>query len=331
MKIANPIYDLAFKYMMENERIAKLVLSTILEQEIISVKLGTQEVVVPNLKFQDSDDDENPNPFKVFRFDFKAEIRNTDGKRQTVLIEIQKAETGTEIKRFRTYLGQNYQRGSEEIDEKGEKVTRFYPIVTIYILGYRLPRLPYLGISIERRLIDMATGREIEQSSEFIDKLNHLSYILQVTELPPHRKTRLEKFMTLFNQAWIAESDYILDLQEVPEEFREIAEYLRSALADDEIRANLQGEEEVKDFQTRLKNAEAREEANLKLKEEERKQKEEERKQKEEERRQKEEALETIQRTISNLRGTGLELEQIAAILGKSLSEISHFYGGEET
>ena len=318
MKIANPIYDLAFKYMMENERIAKLVLSTILEQEVVSVKLGTQEILLPKLKPETEDDlkGKKQNPFSVFRLDFKAEILKPEGTKETVLIEIQKAETGTEIKRFRTYLGQNYQKGSEEIDENGEKTIRFYPIVTIYILGYHLPNLPYLGISIERRLIDLATGQEIEHSSEFVDKLNHRSYILQIAQLPPHRKTRLEKFMTLFNQAWIAENDYILDLQEVPEEFREIAEYLQSALADETIRANLQGEEEMKDYQTRLKNAEAREKAI-------REQKEEERRQKEEERRLKEEAFETIKLATVNLRNNGLSAKQIASVLGKSEKEIS--------
>ena len=44
MKIANPIYDLAFKYLMENERMARLVLSTILEQDVVKIYFGSQEV-----------------------------------------------------------------------------------------------------------------------------------------------------------------------------------------------------------------------------------------------------------------------------------------------
>ena len=38
MKIANPIYDVVFKYLMENNEIAKDILSVILNEEIVSAK-----------------------------------------------------------------------------------------------------------------------------------------------------------------------------------------------------------------------------------------------------------------------------------------------------
>ena len=38
MKIANPIYDVVFKYLMENNEIAKDILSVILNEEIVSTK-----------------------------------------------------------------------------------------------------------------------------------------------------------------------------------------------------------------------------------------------------------------------------------------------------
>lgn len=34
MQIVNPLYDKAFKYLMENERLAKKVISVILDEEI---------------------------------------------------------------------------------------------------------------------------------------------------------------------------------------------------------------------------------------------------------------------------------------------------------
>ena len=46
MKIANPIYDTAFKYLMQNNRIAKKVLSTLLECEVMELTIEQQEVVV---------------------------------------------------------------------------------------------------------------------------------------------------------------------------------------------------------------------------------------------------------------------------------------------
>ncbi|MFK7982388.1 MAG: hypothetical protein AB8G86_20570 [Saprospiraceae bacterium] len=48
MRIANPLYDHAFKYLMSNEKLAKKVLSTILEQTVVNLELSQQEVVVAN-------------------------------------------------------------------------------------------------------------------------------------------------------------------------------------------------------------------------------------------------------------------------------------------
>ncbi len=320
MKIANPIYDLAFKYLMENERMARLVLSTILEQDVVKVYFGSQEVVVPNplhsrtvAKGENTTTRDN-DPLTVFRLDFKAEIKNKAGEIETVLIEIQKARTGTEITRFRSYLGSNYLKGVEEIDDKGNRITRHYPIVTIYILGYNLPGIPYLGIAIERQTIDMSTGQPVSAESEFIDKLNHRSYILQIRNLPIERRTRLEKFMSLFNQAWVAETNYILNLEEVPEEFNEIVDYMHSALADEQFVTNMQGEWEMKDYQTRL-------EAAIETAEEAKSSAEEERRQKEEERRQKEDIEKVLYAAVKELRKV-LPVEKIAVTLGVSFKVV---------
>jgi len=38
MKIAYPLYDHAFKYLMSNDRLAKKVLSTIMDKEILELE-----------------------------------------------------------------------------------------------------------------------------------------------------------------------------------------------------------------------------------------------------------------------------------------------------
>ncbi len=43
MKIVNPIYDNAFKYLMDNEQIAKLVLSIILDTKVLTLQSKPQE------------------------------------------------------------------------------------------------------------------------------------------------------------------------------------------------------------------------------------------------------------------------------------------------
>jgi len=43
MIIANPIYDVVFKRLMENERVAKFFIGTMLDEEVISVSLRPRE------------------------------------------------------------------------------------------------------------------------------------------------------------------------------------------------------------------------------------------------------------------------------------------------
>jgi len=46
MQVANPIYDVVFKYMMDDFRVAKLVLSALLDMEVIELNLMPQEFIV---------------------------------------------------------------------------------------------------------------------------------------------------------------------------------------------------------------------------------------------------------------------------------------------
>ena len=55
--IANPIYDVVFKYLMEDERIARTILSALLRKEITHVEMRPHEYVdekIDNIKFSAS-------------------------------------------------------------------------------------------------------------------------------------------------------------------------------------------------------------------------------------------------------------------------------------
>lgn len=244
MKIINPLYDLAFKYLMQEERYARKVLSVILDTDVEHVSLQQQESV-----FEDS-----RKQLRIFRLDFKATIRDEKGEMSTVLIELQKSKFPTDIERFRNYLGMNYitrrkdQKGSSHSQEVSEPVHAYgkmYPIITIYILGYKLEDLPYLAVTVNREVVDSVSKKKIETKSFFVEHLTHRSHIIQVTRLPLERRTKLEKFLTLFNQAWCSEWDFILDLEQVPEEFEDIAIYLRKPVEDDQFRRNLELERQT--------------------------------------------------------------------------------------
>lgn len=238
MKIINPLYDNAFKYLMENNKFAKKVLSVILDVEIEELTLGHQETVFPDEKRR----------LTLFRLDFKAVIKEADGSSKTVLIELQKSKFSTDIQRFRNYLGANYiakQKPPVRVEEPPVEYHSIYPIITIYILGYNLEDLPYMAVTVNRDVINSVSKEKITVKSFFIEHLTHQSHIIQVRRLPDQRRTRLENFLVLFNQAWCTENNYIIDLQDVPEEFSDIATYLQGPLMDEEFRRRLEAEEEI--------------------------------------------------------------------------------------
>ena len=112
MQIANPIYDVVFKYLMEDSKIAKLIISSIIKQDIEILDFSPKEFVTNidktlKKKNQSEKKTERTNFFTVYRLDFTAKIRTNDSEK-IVIIEIQKAKFATDILRFRTYLGVKY-------------------------------------------------------------------------------------------------------------------------------------------------------------------------------------------------------------------------------
>ena len=88
--VANPLYDAVFKYMMEDERIAKTLLSALLQKTVIAVEMRRHEY--PNI---------SRDAISMFRVDFAATVLENDGSKKLILIELQKTWLETETLRFR--------------------------------------------------------------------------------------------------------------------------------------------------------------------------------------------------------------------------------------
>lgn len=305
MKIINPLYDLAFKYLMENNKLAKKILSVILDEEIAELELSQQETALAD----------KSRGLTLLRLDFKALIRNPDGTQKIVLIELQKSKFPTDIIRFRNYLGASYlsskRHGSHPLIEepKSLEYPSALPIIAIYILGYNVKEIPYLAVTVNKEVINSVSKERLDVKSDFIEMLHHRSHIIQVKRLPVKQQTRLEKFVMFFNQAWCTENRFILDLQNVPQEFSDVASYLQRPVVDEDFRRSLEAEEELdiifgeqaQRYLKMIREAIDDLDEERKMKSEIIMQKEEECRQKEEERRQKEEALVRIKETQTKL------------------------------
>ena len=135
-RVCNPIYDTVFKYLMEDKRVAKVLLGCILNKKIIDVDIKGHEHAYK--------EDDN---LKLLRIDFAGVIENPDGTKETVTIELQKASEPEEVMRFRKYFG--IQMSSEE---NADVITKYHRdkdktpyqilkprhIYGIFILGHSL-------------------------------------------------------------------------------------------------------------------------------------------------------------------------------------------------
>lgn len=183
MLIANPIYDVVFKYLLEDLTIAKGLLSEILQTEILHITVEQQET---------SAFKEAYGGIQILRMDFKAEIK-TQTTSKKILIELQKGKYSLDIMRFRKYLGNNY--------SKADANNEVLPIVTIYFLGFELEeKIPNSVIKVSRHYYDCITNQEIHLRSTFIEQLTHDSYVIQISNLQLNLKTQLEEVLSIFQQ-----------------------------------------------------------------------------------------------------------------------------------
>jgi hypothetical protein len=185
MIIANPIYDVVFKRLMENDKVAKFFISTLLEQTIETVEVKPQEFTYTN----------ELAGLAVFRLDFIATIKTDTGDHKKVLIEIQKAKNPIDLMRFRNYLAEQYKK-ADKINNENVVL----PITTIYILGFKLPEIETPCIKVERNYKDLINKITLDKKSEFVEKLTHDSFVVQVERITDRYQTRLDKLLSVFEQ-----------------------------------------------------------------------------------------------------------------------------------
>jgi len=237
MIIANPFYDIVFKYLLEDVEITRELLSTILGEEVQSVEVKPQEKST-----------ETSGDIRILRFDFKAVIKKPNGEMSKVLIELQKAKKAFNAMRFRRYLGDNYRKEDEVFNERGLPEKRPLPIVTIYFLGFSLNSIPSGVVKINREYIDVVTQEKLDIKKEFVELLTRDSYLIQVQKLGHATKSRIERVLQIFSPIYQSPKDrHQLDFQGDTNDplVRRMAERLGRAIASEEIRDKMDVEDEL--------------------------------------------------------------------------------------
>ena len=190
VNIANPIYDSVFKYLMEDERIAKTLISALLKKEVVEVDMRRNEYI-----------NGTRDNISMFRIDFGARIKEEDGSTKLVLIELQKTWLETETLRFRQYLGAQY-ANPENILKDCENDGYGIPMIAVYLLGHKVGDIEEPVLYVKHKALDY-DGNHVTKGipDPFVDSLTHDSIIVQIPRLRGHVNNRLDKVLSVFDQS----------------------------------------------------------------------------------------------------------------------------------
>lgn len=237
VNIANPIYDSVFKYLMEDERIAKTLLSALLKKEVVAVEMRRNEYtngVRDNIS--------------VFRIDFGAHVKEPDGTIRLVLIELQKTWLETETLRFRQYLGAQYSN-PENVPSENNKDGYAIPMVAIYLLGHRVGDINVPVLYVKHKAYDY-DGNVVTDGipDPFVESLIHDSIIVQIPLLHGQVNNRLEKVLSVFDQSQKNGSDrHVLNVNDSPFDDDDDMQYLLRRLLMAAANAQLRQDMKVED------------------------------------------------------------------------------------
>ena len=246
MIIANPIYDIVFKYLMEDERIARTILSALLKKDVVAVEIRPHEYA-----------NDQRDTLSVFRIDFGATVRQQDGKEQLILVELQKGGgqrlssvyggypwLETETLRFRQYLGVHYS------NPKNMTGKHALPTIAVYLLGHKVGDIEEPVLYVNHQSHDY-NGNLVTKGipNAFVDSLTHDSIIVQIPRLHGQINNRLDMVLSIFDQTRKAhDNEHILqvdeDIYSDDQEMERILHRLTMAAADADMRHSMNVEDE---------------------------------------------------------------------------------------
>ena len=264
MRIANPMYDAAFKYLMDDQAAARLLVGAVLGEEVVSLEALPQERAARSSPAAAPGESPSGEMLTVRRVDFAATVRTATGERLRVLVEVQKARFTDEVMRFREYLGRHY-ADRDNYDEGADGRRRHRPLRAIYILGECLPRTATTVLRVVREYVDGVSGERLSEREEFVEALSHDCWVVQVPLLAS-RAHDLERLLSVFDQELRVPGDrHVLEVdeREIPERYAPVLRRLEGAAASVEVADSMALEDEVAETWGRMKRESAAKDAAL--------------------------------------------------------------------
>ena len=215
--IPNPIYDVVFRYLMEDPDSAMIVVSTLINENI--KKLHLEPITHSEKKEKSSTTSlqhpKTPDDVSLFHLDFTATVLLPDGTEELIMIELQKASEPDDIIRFKRYVSRNFQKKQEieitdPVTQAIKKVNRPVRLIPVFILNFRIENeINDLLIKTNRIKTGVFKNMPLQKHNEFIDNLTFDILVIQLPNLQninendyqdDEYKSKLFALLKLFDQ-----------------------------------------------------------------------------------------------------------------------------------
>ena len=233
MLIANPIYDTIFKFLMDDNESAKIILSTLLNVDIEELTATT------TIQSYLGEDEKNWGFGKLSHLDYAAQVLKPDGSKENILIELQKADLPSDFYRFRLYITEKFKKSHSTIKKENTTIHTPLKFIPIFILNFEIENeICDLVIQTNKMVKGVLKDTILQNPVSFLDDLMYDLTIVQIPHITnidvekikdDAHKLELYKLFKLFDQnAKTQNDDYKLEIKEkIPSKYTRLVKRLQ--------------------------------------------------------------------------------------------------------
>ena len=233
MLIANPIYDTIFKFLMDDNESAKIILSTLLNVDIEELTATT------TIQSYLGEDEKNWGFGKLSHLDYAAQVLKPDGSKENILIELQKADLPSDFYRFRLYITEKFKKSHSTIKKENTTIHTPLKFIPIFILNFEIENeICDLVIQTNKMVKGVLKDTILQNPVSFLDDLMYDLTIVQIPHITnidvekikdDAHKLELYKLFKLFDQNAKTQNDeYKLEIKEkIPSKYTRLVKRLQ--------------------------------------------------------------------------------------------------------
>ncbi|MDR2467132.1 MAG: hypothetical protein LBD35_07040 [Prevotellaceae bacterium] len=231
MNIANPNYDAAFQYMMEDDDVAQDFLSAIFAEKVTRIS---------NYAAGSSRSEKNPIKFLVRRLDYNAKVTMPDGNLRDIIVELHKIKLLSDVPRFRKRIEAYYSN-----PENGRTFSEGPQVYRLYFFQHSISASDTPVIYSSYEITDSITNEQFSiEDNKFLLSICPRSWFVQIPKLK-QPEAEIEQALSIFDRRNLTKNPHIVEVNEenFPKTYLSVIQRLHKASEISSIRLAMEMED----------------------------------------------------------------------------------------